>query len=55
MKKFIKIILTILTIMTTSLLSLYVIAYLIGSPDLNKNRYLKLYDNNQQIYYQSRL
>ena len=53
MKKFIKIILTILTIMTTSLLSLYVIAYLIGSPDLNKNRYLKLYDNNQQIYYQS--
>lgn len=53
MKKFIKIILTILTIMATSLLSLYVIAYLIGSPDLNKNRYLKLYDNNQQIYYQS--
>ena len=24
-----------------------------GEPDLNKNRYLKLYDDNQEIYYQS--
>ena len=24
-----------------------------GAPDLNKNRYLKLYDDNQEIYYQS--
>lgn len=24
-----------------------------GEPDLNKNRYLKLYDNDQEIYYQS--
>lgn len=24
-----------------------------GTPDLNKNRYLKLYDNNEEIYYQT--
>lgn len=24
-----------------------------GAPDLNKNRYLKLYDNNEEIYYQT--
>lgn len=53
MKKLIKIIITILIIATTSLLTLYIIAYLMGSPDLNKNRYLKLYDNNEEIYYQT--
>lgn len=53
MKKLIKIIITILIIATTSLLTLYIIAYLMGTPDLNKNRYLKLYDNNEEIYYQT--
>lgn len=53
MKKLIKIIITILIITTSSLLTLYIIAYLMGAPDLNKNRYLKLYDNNEEIYYQT--
>ena len=53
MKKLIKILITILASFTGILLSLYIIAYSMGEPDLNKNRYLKLYDNNQEIYYQS--
>lgn len=53
MKKLIKIIITILIITTSSILTLYIIAYLMGTPDLNKNRYLKLYDNNEEIYYQT--
>lgn len=53
MKKLIKILITILASLTGILLSLYIIAYSMGEPDLNKNRYLKLYDNDQEIYYQS--
>ena len=50
MKKLVKIFVTILASLAGILLSLYVIAYCIGEPDLNKNRYLKLYDDNQEIY-----
>lgn len=53
MKKLIKIFVTILASFAGILLSLYIIAYSMGAPDLNKNRYLKLYDDNQEIYYQS--
>lgn len=53
MKKLIKIFVTILAILVGVMLSLYVIAYCNGKPDLNKNRYLKLYDDKQEIYYQS--
>ncbi len=53
MKKLIKILITILASLSGILLSLYIIAYSMGEPDLNKNRYLKLYDDNQKIYYQS--
>lgn len=53
MKKLIKIFVTILASLAGILLSLYIIAYSMGAPDLNKNRYLKLYDDNQEIYYQS--
>ena len=53
MKKLVKIFVTILASLAGILLSLYVIAYCMGEPDLNKNRYLKLYDDNQEIYYQS--
>ena len=35
------------------LLSCYIIAYSMGTPNLNKDRYLKLYDDKQNIYYQS--
>lgn len=53
MKKLVKIFITILASLAGVLLSLYVIAYCMGEPDLNKDRYLKLYDDNQEIYYQS--
>lgn len=53
MKKLVKIFLTIIAILSGILLSLYIIAYSMGEPDLNKNRYLKLYDDNQEIFYQS--
>lgn len=53
MKKLIKIFVTILASLAGILLSLYIVAYSMGAPDLNKNRYLKLYDDNQEIYYQS--
>lgn len=53
MKKLVKIFITILASLAGILLSLYVIAYCMGEPDLNKDRYLKLYDDNQEIYYQS--
>ncbi|WP_285815770.1 transglycosylase domain-containing protein [Thomasclavelia cocleata] len=53
MKKLIKIFITILASLAGILLSFYIIAYSMGAPDLNKNRYLKLYDDNQEIYYQS--
>lgn len=53
MKKLIKIFITILACLTGILLSFYVIAYSMGEPDLNKNRYLKLYDSDQEIFYQS--
>lgn len=32
---------------------LYSVAYLKGEPDLNKNRYIKLYDQNNKLYYQN--
>lgn len=53
MKKLVKIFITIFASLAGILLSLYVIAYCMGEPDLNKDRYLKLYDDNQEIYYQS--
>lgn len=53
MKKLIKIFITILACLTGILLSFYVIAYSMGEPDLNKNRYLKLYDSDQEVFYQS--
>ena len=31
----------------------YIVAFSIGEPDLNKDRYLKLYDDQDNIFYQS--
>ena len=53
MKKVIKIFVIIAASLVTFVLSLYLVAYCMGEPDLNKNRYLKLYDDNQDIFYQS--
>lgn len=53
MKKLIKIFVTILASLSAILLSFYIIAYSMGEPDLNKNRYIKLYDDDQEIFYQS--
>lgn len=53
MKKTIKITIAILASLSGIILSLYVVAYCMGEPDLNKNRYLKLYDDNKTIFYQS--
>lgn len=53
MKKVIKILVFSLAGMFTLALSFYVVAYCMGKPDLNKNRYLKLYDDTDSIFYQS--
>lgn len=53
MIRILKKLLTILIIIISTILLLYLIAYLIGEPELNKNRYLKLYDDKQEIFYQS--
>lgn len=53
MKKVIKILVVLSASSFAILLSFYLIAYCFGEPDLNKNRYLKLYDDNEDIFYQS--
>lgn len=35
------------------ILLVYIIAFLAGEPDLNKDRYLKLYDDQEELFYQS--
>lgn len=53
MKKFVKIICGILIGVIGFIASLYIVAFLSGAPDLNKNRYIKMYDNQETVYYQS--
>lgn len=53
MKKVIKVICGILIGGIVFLTSLYIVAFLSGEPDLNKNRYIKMYDNKEEMYYQS--
>lgn len=53
MKKVIKILVVLSASSFAILLSFYLIAYCFGEPDLNKNRYLKLYDDSEDIFYQS--
>ena len=53
MKKTVKIILAASIFTATSILLLYLIAFFIGKPDLNSDRYLKLYDDQNEIFYQS--
>lgn len=53
MKKFIKIICGLVIAGVVFITSLYIVAYLSGEPDLNKNRYIKMYDNQEEMFYQS--
>lgn len=53
MKKTIKIISSLFVCFMISILVLYTFAYLNGKPDLNKNRFIKMYDNNEEVFYQS--
>lgn len=53
MKKAGKFILTIMILGCSAIFLLYLTAFLIGEPDLNKDRYLKLYDDQDELFYQS--
>lgn len=53
MKKTVKVILLTSIFISSAIFVLYLIAFIIGKPDLNKDRYLKLYDDQNEIFYQS--
>ena len=53
MRQFIKRILYCFIFFFTFLLLMYVIAFCVGKPELNKDRYIKLYDDQNKIFYQS--
>lgn len=53
MKKTVKVILLTSIFVSSAIFVLYLIAFIIGKPDLNKDRYLKLYDDQNEIFYQS--
>ena len=51
MRQFIKRILYCFIFFFTFLLLMYVIAFCVGKPELNKDRYIKLYDDQNKIFY----
>ena len=53
MKKCIKIICGLAIAGVVFITSLYIVAFLSGEPDLNKNRYIKMYDDKEEMFYQS--
>lgn len=53
MIRFIKKIVYCLAGLLTFLLLMYLVAFCIGEPELNKDRYIKLYDDQNEIFYQS--
>lgn len=53
MIRFIKRIIYCLAGLLTFLLLMYLVAFCIGEPELNKDRYIKLYDDQNEIFYQS--
>ena len=53
MRQFIKRILYCFILFFTFLLLMYIIAFCVGKPELNKDRYIKLYDDQNKIFYQS--
>lgn len=53
MIRFIKRILYCFIALLTFLLLMYLVAFCVGEPELNKDRYIKLYDDQNEIFYQS--
>lgn len=53
MRRFIKRILYCLIFFFSFLLLMYIIAFCVGEPELNKDRYIKLYDDQNKVFYQS--
>lgn len=53
MIRFIKRIVYCLASLLTFLLLMYLVAFCVGEPELNKDRYIKLYDDQNEIFYQS--
>lgn len=53
MIRFIKRIVYCLAGLFTFLLLMYLVAFCVGEPELNKDRYIKLYDDQNEIFYQS--
>lgn len=50
MRQFIKRILYCFIFFFTFLLLMYIIAFCVGKPELNKDRYIKLYDDRNKIF-----
>lgn len=53
MIRFIKRIVYCLAGLLTFLLLMYLVTFCVGEPELNKDRYIKLYDDQNEIFYQS--
>ena len=53
MFRFIKRIIYFFIFFFTFIFFMYVIAFCVGEPELNKNRYIKLYDNQNELFYQN--
>lgn len=53
MIRFIKRIVYCFASLLTFLLLMYLVAFCVGEPELNKDRYIKLYDDQNEIFYQS--
>lgn len=53
MKKGIKLIISFIVLCMSSVLVLYLFAYLLGTPDNSENSYLKMYDNKNETFYES--
>lgn len=53
MKKVVKFLSGLCILGMVAILSLYTLAFLNGEPSINKDRYIKMYDNQDHVFYQS--
>ncbi len=53
MKRAVKILCGLIICFMVGIMALYSVAYFYGAPQLNKNRYIKMYDNKEEVFYQS--
>lgn len=53
MKKLIKFLILTILLGIITLIGLYITAYALGEPQIEQNRYVKMYDNNEDVFYET--